>query len=172
MPAPDRIFRAGEIIRVLREHLVDFVVVGGIAVMVHGYVRNTMDLDIVVRPSALNLSRLSKALVELEAEPRGSAAMNLTDPHELRRVPVVPIMTKAGPLDVVNVEHLAGAPASYDSLREAAITVELNGSALAVAGLSDLIRMKRAAGREHDLADIEALTRKPEDRPDGGGEST
>jgi hypothetical protein len=33
---------------------------------------------------------------------------------------------------------------------------------VAVAGLSDLIRMKRAAGRANDLADIEALTRKPE----------
>ena len=78
-------------------------------------------------------------------------------------------MTTAGPLDVVNVEHVAGAPRSYDGLRQAALVVELAGSEVAVAGLSDLIRMKRAAGREHDLADIEALTRRPDDRPDGGG---
>jgi hypothetical protein len=50
--------------------------------------------------------------------------------------------------------------------------VELAGSEVAVAGVSDLIRMKRAAGRDHDLADIEALTRRPDDRPDDGGEST
>jgi hypothetical protein len=172
MSAPDHVFRADEILRALRRHLVDFVVVGGIAVIVHGYIRNTKDLDIVVRPNSLNLSRLSEALAALEAKPRGSAVIKLTDPHVLRRVPVVPIMTKAGPLDVVNIEHLAGAPASYDSLREAAITVELHGLELAVVGLSDLIRMKRAAGRKHDLADIEALTRRPDDRPDGGGEST
>jgi hypothetical protein len=172
MSAPDHVFRADEILRALRRHLVDFVVVGGIAIIVHGYIRNTKDLDIVVRPNSLNLSRLSEALAALEAKPRGSAVIKLTDPHVLRRVPVVPIMTKAGPLDVVNIEHLAGAPASYDSLREAAITVELHGLELAVVGLSDLIRMKRAAGRKHDLADIEALTRRPDDRPDGGGEST
>jgi hypothetical protein len=35
-----------------------------------------------------------------------------------------------------------------------------------VAGLSDLIRMKRAAGRDHDLADIEALTRDLEVDPE------
>ncbi|HMJ97404.1 MAG TPA: DUF6036 family nucleotidyltransferase [Thermoleophilaceae bacterium] len=172
MSAPDQVFRADEILRTLRGHLVDFVVVGGIAVIVHGYIRNTKDLDIVVRPTSLNLSRLSEALAALEAEPRGSAGMNLADPHELRRAPVVSIMTKAGRLDVVNIEHLAGSPASYESLREAAIMVELRGLELAVAGLSDLIRMKRAAGRKHDLADIEALTHRPDDRPDGRGEST
>lgn len=166
MSAPDRAFRADEILRILFAHRVDFVVVGGIAVMVHGYLRNTKDLDIVVRPGTLNLSRLSEALAELEAEPRGSAAMNVTDPHQLRRVPLVPIMTSAGPVDVVNIEHLAGAPASYDALREAALMVTLGGFEVAVAALRDLIRMKRAAGREHDLADIEALTRRPDDRPD------
>jgi predicted nucleotidyltransferase len=166
MSAPDRAFRADEILRILFAHRVDFVVVGGIAVMVHGYLRNTKDLDIVVRPGTLNLSRLSEALAELEAEPRGSAAMNVTDPHQLQRIPLVRIMTSAGPLDVVNIEHLAGAPASYDALRQAALMVTLGGFEVAVAALRDLIRMKRAAGREHDLADIEALTRRPDDRPD------
>ena len=38
----------------------------------------------------------------------------------------------------------------------------LGGVQVAFAGLSDLIRMKRAAGRDQDLMDIEALTREPE----------
>jgi uncharacterized nucleotidyltransferase DUF6036 len=174
MAEPDRVFEADEILRILSAHQVDFVVVGGIAVMVHGYIRNTQDLDIIVRPGTLSLSRLSEALAELEAEPRGGggAGINLTDPHQLRRAPLVPTLTKAGPLDVVNIEHLSGAPPSYDALREAAIKLELRGSEVAVAGLSDLIRMKRAAGRAHDLADIEALTRRPDDRPESYGEST
>jgi hypothetical protein len=71
-------------------------------------------------------------------------------------------MTKAGALDVVNVEHVAGAPRSYEALREAALVVNLDGLEVPVAGLSDLIRMKRAAGRDQDLADIEALTRDAE----------
>jgi hypothetical protein len=72
-------------------------------------------------------------------------------------------MTTAGPLDVVNVEHVGGAPRDYEALRRAALVVELAGSEVAIAGLSDLIRMKRAAGRDHDLADIEALTRRPDE---------
>ncbi len=172
MAAPERPFDVSEILRTLSAHRVDFVVIGGVAVQVHGYVRYTKDIDVVVRPSTLNLSRLSEALADLEAEPRAASAIDLADPHQLRSAPLVPIMTRAGPLDLVNIEHLAGAPTSYDSLREAALLVELLGAEVAFAGLSDLIRMKRAAGRRHDLADIEALTRKPDDRPDGGGEST
>jgi predicted nucleotidyltransferase len=172
MAAPERPFEVDEILRTLSAHRVDFVVIGGVAVQVHGYVRYTKDIDVVVRPSTLNLSRLSEALADLEAEPRAASAINLADPHQLRSAPLVPILTRAGPLDLVNIEHLAGAPASYDSLREAALLVELRGAEVAFAGLSDLIRMKRAAARQHDLADIEALTRMPDERPDSGGEST
>jgi predicted nucleotidyltransferase len=171
MATPDRVFDAQEILRVLAAYSVDFVVIGGIAVQAHGYIRWTKDLDVIVKPTALNFSRLSEALQELEAELRGSGTLKLSDPHQLRRAPLIPVMTTAGPLDVVNVEHVAGAPRSYDGLRQAALVVELSGAEVAVAGLSDLIRMKRAAGREHDLADIEALTRRPDDRSDGGAES-
>ena len=160
--APDRVFDAEEILRVLAAHGVDFVVIGGIAVQAHGYIRWTKDLDLIVRPTTLNLTRMSEALEALDAELRGRGTLRLTDPHQLRNAPLVPLMTRAGPLDVVNVEQVAGAPRSYDALRDAALMIELEGSAVAVAGLSDLIRMKRAAGREHDLADIEALTREPE----------
>lgn len=162
----ERVFDAQEILRVLAAHSVDFVVIGGIAVQAHGYIRWTKDLDIVVRPAVLNLSRLSEAFRELEAELRGPGTLKLTDPHQLGRTPLVPVMTTAGPLDVVNIEHVPGAPRSYDALLQAALVIELSGSEVAVAGLSDLIRMKRAAGRTHDLADIEALTRRPDDRPD------
>ena len=165
MVAADRVFEAGEILRVLSAHEVDFVVIGGIAVQAHGYIRGTRDVDIIVRPTMLNLSRLSEALVEVEAELRRSAALNLADPHQLRRAPFVRLTTKLGPLDVVNIEHAPGAPRSYDALRNGALRIEFRGSEVAVAGLSDLVRMKRAAGRDHDLADIEALTRRPDDRP-------
>ncbi len=172
MAQPDRVFEPEEILRVLSEYGVDFVVIGGIAVQAHGYIRSTKDLDLIARPTTLNLTRLSEALAELAAESRGRARLNVTDPHLLRRAPLVPVMTRAGPLDLLNVEHVDGAPRGYEALRERALTIELHGMQIAVAGLSDLVRMKRAAGREHDLADIEALTRRPDDRPEPRGWST
>jgi predicted nucleotidyltransferase len=162
MPTPDRIFEADAILRVLVECAVDFVVIGGVAVQAHGYIRLTQDLDIIVRPSSVSFSRLSEAFAELEAELRTAGTLKLTDPHQLLHAPLVPVMTRAGALDVVHVEHVAGAPRSYDALREAALVVNLDGLEVPIAGLSDLIRMKRAAGRDQDLADIEALTREPE----------
>jgi hypothetical protein len=159
---PDRAFDAEEILRVLTAHSVDFVVIGGVAVQGHGYIRGTHDIDIIVRPASLNLSRLSEALAGLEAELRVPGTLKLTDPHQLRQAPHIPVITRAGPLDIVNVEHVAGAPRSYDALKDAALIVELSGFDVAIAGLSDLIRMKRAAGRDQDLMDIEALTREPE----------
>jgi hypothetical protein len=172
MSSPNPVFDAQKMLRVLAAHSVNFVVIGGIAVQAHGYIRWTKDLDVIVQPTTLNFTRLSEALLDLDAKLRGSGTLKLTDPHQLRRAPLIPLMTTAGPLDVVNVEHVRGAPRDYDALRRAALVVELAGSEVAVAGLSDLIRMKRAAGRDHDLADIEALTRRPDDRPDDGGEST
>lgn len=162
MRAPEPVFDAERILRVLREHGVDFVVIGGIAVQAHGYIRFTRDLDVIIRPDSLNASRLSEALTELEAELRTPGVLRLTDPNELRRAPLIPVMTRGGPLDVVHVEHIAGAPRGYDALREAALVINIDGGEVPVAGMGDLIRMKRAAGREQDLMDIEALTRDPE----------
>jgi hypothetical protein len=162
MPAPDRVFDGEEILRVLVAHGVDFLVVGAVAVQAHGYVRSTLDLDIIARPTTLNFSRLAEALADLEAEPRNAGArMKLADPHWLRRAPVIPLVTRAGWFDVLTAE-IAGR--TYDDLHETALTIELHGLDIAVVGLSDLIRMKKAAGRPQDLADIEALTR-PDDEP-------
>lgn len=164
MQQPDRVFDGQEILRILLAHQVDFLVVGAVAVQAHGYIRSTLDLDIVVRPSALNLSRLAEALADLEAEPRHPRArMKLADPQWLKRAAVVPVVTRVGWLDVLNVESTGR---RYDDLRAGALVIELRGLKVAIVGLSDLIRMKKAAGRPQDLADIEALTRRPDDRPD------
>jgi hypothetical protein len=154
-------FEVDRILDVLCGHGVDFVVIGGVAVQAHGYVRLTHDLDITVRPATLNFTRLSEALAELGADLRAPGDLRLGDPHQLRAAALIPVTTRFGPLAIVGVEHIAGGPRTYDALRKAALEIELREFIVPVAGLSDLIRMKRAAGRDHDLADIEALTREP-----------
>ena len=158
--ATERSFRPQEILETLAEFGVDFVVVGGVAVQAHGYLRGTGDLDVVPRPTSLNLSRLAEALADLESEVwRADRPVNVTDPNLLRRAPLVPLVTRFGRLDLLNIEQTAGAPASYDDLAARALIVQLGGREVAIAGIDDLIRMKRAAGREQDLADIAALAR-------------
>jgi hypothetical protein len=164
MAATERLFRPQEILETLTEFGVDFVIVGGVAVQAHGYLRGTGDLDVVPRPTSLNLSRLAEALADLESEVwRADRPVNVTDPNLLRRAPLVPLVTRFGRLDLLNFEQTAGAPASFDDLAARALIVELAGRSVAIAGIDDLIRMKRAAGREQDLADIAALARADEE---------
>jgi hypothetical protein len=144
----------------LAAHAVDYVLIGGVAVQAHGYVRATNDLDVVAPPDLANLGRLGEALSELDARlARSERPVNLGDPHLLRRAPLIPISTKHGRLDLVNLDQLPGAPRSYEDLRTRAITARVAGHEIRVAGVDDLVRLKRAAGREVDLRDIAALTR-------------
>jgi hypothetical protein len=164
MATGERHFQPQEILETLVRFGVDFVIVGGVAVQAHGYLRGTGDLDVIPRPSTLNLSRLGEALADLDAEVwRARRPVNVTDPNLLRRAPQVPLVTRYGRLDLLNIEMTAGAPASYEDLAGRALVVEISGRDLAVAGVDDLIRMKRAAGREQDLLDIAALARADEE---------
>jgi hypothetical protein len=167
------VFDPREILRSLTEHRVEFTVVGGLAVQVHGYMRSTRDLDVVPAPDMLNLSRLGEALADMEARLlRSGRPPNITDPQLLKRAALVPLMTRYGRLDLLHPELAPGAPGSYDKLRANALVVRFRDSEIAVAGLDDLIRMKRAAGRDQDIADIGALTRSDEDLEREAAEST
>src|SRR3982751_563176 len=75
-PMPD----VPALLETLVKHRVEFLVVGGVAVAHHGYVRATRDMDIVPEPSEGNLSHLWDALVQMEAEP---LALGELRPQEL-----------------------------------------------------------------------------------------
>lgn len=161
MPSPpDPPLDAAAITAILAAHAVDYVLIGGVAVQAHGYTRATNDLDLVAAPDLANLSRLGEALSELEGRlARSERPVNLSDPQLLRRAPLIPITTKHGRLDLINLDQLPGAPRRYEDLRARAITARVSGHEIQVAGVDDLVRLKRAAGREFDLRDIAALTR-------------
>jgi predicted nucleotidyltransferase len=171
--AAEPVFDPREILLTLVDHGVDFVVVGGVAVQAHGHGRSTRDLDVIPNPDLLNLSRLSEALAALSARLlRSDQPIDVGDPHLLRRAALVPLMTERGRLDLLNIAMTAGAPRAYEELRERAIEAQLDGRTVALASLDDLIRMKRAAGRDLDLDDIGALTRADEQLQDEAREST
>jgi hypothetical protein len=152
-----------DLIRVLREHEVEFVVIGGLAVAFHGYERATKDVDIVPEPSPANLRRLWTALVDLEA-----SMVEIGDfrPEEMP-VTLSPealvegegnwaLRTRLGRLDVM--QWVQGVDA-YEDLRANAESVveETIGHPIWIAGFDDLITMKEEAGRDQDRIDITAL---------------
>lgn len=143
----------------LVRHNVDFLIVGGIAVAVHGYPRATFDVDILPAPDAENMRRLAEVLSELEAgvfDDRGRRLpLDLSHPESLA-VGNHFLLTSAGALDLLNGPR----PdlKRYRALAARSLTVDLEGVRLRVIGRADLIAMKSEAGRDKDLRDIAALT--------------
>lgn len=141
----------------LTEKGLEFVVVGGVAVVVHGVVRTTQDVDIVPDPSPDNLRALGNTLIDLDAALAGNPNTAFgTEHHDaLAAGRSLSLTTSAGDLDVI--QRVPGNP-GFEALRAEAVELALpSGRTLAVASLAQLREMKQTAGRPQDLADLQAL---------------
>ncbi len=135
---------------------VDFVVIGGVAARLHGSPTLTRDLDVCHQRDTANLRRLAAALKRLGAKLRGvdDDVPFLLDERTLRAGGSFTFTTDAGDLDILAVP--AGT-AGYDDLVARADRIDLGDAFVMVSALDDLIRMKRAAGRPKDRAEVEIL---------------
>lgn len=136
-----------------------FVVIGGVAVGAHGYVRGTEDLDLVPDPDPPNLARLVEALAELDSTlptVEGRPFDATTDAGVIRRGGNVTADTRFGGLDVL--QRARGVP-GYSELAKDAVESELLGVPVRVCSLTRLRAMKEAQGRAQDRADLENLPR-------------
>lgn len=155
--APESALDVRELFRVLAEHRVDYLVIGGVAAQVHGRRRTTKDLDVTPARDPENLARLAAALAALDAHP-AELGPNAPTPtaEQLRSAPIVPpLNTRHGELHILN--DVPGARA-YDEMSTRALTLDLDGTAIQIVGVDDLIRMKQTAGRPSDIEDIAAIT--------------
>jgi hypothetical protein len=135
---------------------VEFVVIGGLAAQVHGSPVITEDLDICFDLDRANLARLAKVLDGLAAIRRGmpEGVVAPLDVRALRASDVLTLRTRFGDLDLL---ARPDPRLDFPTLRSRAIRAELEGLAVWIADLGDVIAMKRAAGRPKDLLAIEHL---------------
>jgi hypothetical protein len=141
---------------------VRYVVVGGLAVVLHGHARLTADVDLIVD---LEPGEARKAMLALEAlglRPRAPVrAVDFADPDvrrswiEDKGMRVFSLWDPHDPLREVDVfvEH----PIAFEELHARAEVVRIGATRVRIASIADLIRLKRVASRPEDLADIEAL---------------
>jgi hypothetical protein len=137
-------------------HDIAFVVVGGVAAVLHGSARVTNDLDICYDPAEPNVDRLAALLATWNPYPRGwEPGLPFTmDARTLRTTPVMTLTTTEGDLDVMAEVSGVG---DYAAVLRASVAMSATAFSFRVLDLDALVRSKRATGREKDLAQLPEL---------------
>ncbi len=151
-----------EILDALNRAGVRYLVVGGVAVVLHGHLRTTADLDLVIQLQRENVLRAMRALSELEYRPRAPVpAEGLADPDVREQwirekgLAVFALWSPAHP--TLEIDVLVSEPFDFDTVYSRALRVPLQKTQATVIALEDLITLKRQVGRPRDLEDVTAL---------------
>jgi hypothetical protein len=149
-------FQPGIFIAALKRAKVDFVVIGGVAMGLHGSALITYDTDVMYARDRENIERLATALAELQVRLRGVPADVPFGPDAktLQAGMNFTFSSDAGDLDIL--AEVDGIP-SYESVRTRARIMRIGGQDVHVASVQDLIAMKQAAGRPKDLRGLDDL---------------
>lgn len=146
----------------LNDHHVRYVVVGGLATVLHGYARLTADIDLVVDLEPVEARRAVTTLVGLGFRPRVPIdPLDFADPEVRRKwidekgMRALSFWDPANPMRELDL--FVEPPIDFQLLWQHAEIVHVRGAHVRIASISDLIHMKRIAGRPEDLIDIEAL---------------
>ena len=130
---------------------IDFLLVGAYALAAHGHVRATQDLDVWVRPSPENASRVIEALRAFGAPLQDLTEKDLSTPGVIFQIGVEPIR-----IDILTV--IDGV--QFDEAWTDRMMSKFADQPVAVLSKEHLIKNKLAAARTQDLADVEALKKK------------
>jgi len=152
------------IFQLLNEAEVRYVVVGGIATVLHGYVRLTVDVDLVIDLHKEEVERAVRALSGYGFKPRAPVdPMQFADADQRTRwieekgMEVFSFFHPGHP--ALTVDLFARHPIPFEDLWSRSVLMKLGGVEVRVCSIDDLIEMKRRSGRHKDLADIEQLAR-------------
>ena len=137
-----------EFVELLNKHGVEYLIVGGYAVGLHGHPRYTGDIDFWIRPDRANAERLLKAVADF-----GLTILNIPIEELVTPGKVFQLGRQPNRIDILNTIDGVEFAGCY----ERRATFELEGVLMPFIGLDDLKENKRASGRHKDLADLEVL---------------
>jgi hypothetical protein len=152
------------ILKALSDAGVRYVVVGGVAVVLHGHLRLTADLDLAVALERANVLAAIEALTALGFRPRPPVdAKQFADPEIrsqwVREKGMLVFSLWSPSYPGTDVHLFVDEPFPFEAFRERAPLTNLYGVPIPIASIADLIAMKRSSGHPEDIADIAALER-------------
>lgn len=154
-----------EILCTLSDHHVDFVVAGGVAMVLHGVERTTLDLDVAVSLEPENLRRFLEAMASLCLVPRApvpaEVILDQQSIADLIREKNALVFTFWSPEEPYRqIDLFLTRENSFDDLVADAYLLEIRARVIRVASRHKLIEMKSRVRpvREKDISDIRALT--------------
>ncbi len=137
-----------EFLRLLHDHDVDYLLVGGFAVALHGYARTTADIDVWVSRNRENAERIVACLKEFGFDLPELTPDVFLEPDRVVRMGNAPVRIEI----LTDIDGVV-----FDECRPRAIVHDLEGDDVRVISLEDLKRNKRACGRPKDLDDLSHL---------------
>jgi len=143
---------------------INYIVVGGIATILHGYVRATVDIDLIVDLQVDEATKVIEALTIAGFIPKVPVkAIEFAD--EAKRKQWIEdkgmqVFSMYHPDQIaLTIDLFVDYPIPYDELMSRSVIMELGDTNIRVCSIDDLITMKQQAGRYKDLADIEQLVK-------------
>lgn len=152
------------IFKALHLNQVEYVVIGGIAVNLHGFARATGDLDIVLSLTDKEISKFIRVAKEIGLVPRLPVKMEEFADAKKRKtwikeknMKVFSVYNPDNPMEHIDVmvDHVM----DFKILYENRVIMKSHDLEIPVASIPNLIQLKRHAGRERDFIDIKALER-------------
>lgn len=137
-----------DFVKLCNKYEVEYLVIGGYAVSIHGYPRSTKDLDICIKISEENAQKMVDVIKDF-----GFESLKLTRNDFLKKDFVTQLGHEPVRIDILN--ELDGVPfqEAWDNKR----VVDFEGLKINFIGYEELIKVKEKAGRPQDLADINKL---------------
>ncbi|MCB1036272.1 MAG: hypothetical protein KDD47_20780 [Acidobacteria bacterium] len=144
---------------------VRYLIVGGVAVVLHGHLRATADLDLVLHLEPENVQLALEGLGRAGFEPVVPVALeDFAEPEKRRQWKTnrnMLVFSLWHPDDpVFKVDIFVEEPLNFEAAWERRVRAMLPGLEVSVVDLEDLITLKEDAGRPQDLADVHALRRR------------
>ncbi|MGX5819229.1 nucleotidyltransferase [Chitinophaga lutea] len=150
-----------DFVKLLNEHKVDYMVVGGYSLAFHGKPRHTGDLDIWINISPKNAERMLKVIADFGMASLGFEKDDFMIEGFFNQIGQPPLC-----IDILN--SIDGVEFSEAKKNRQQIMLD-NGLELSFIGLQDLLKNKQAAGRNQDIADIKEIKKIfPKTRPGKG----